>query len=583
MIANLALLPMNAGSVAPDVLSSHLLAKKTNNLNAAKQTFNQTKTSLKNEKNIIPEIQNANQQSKKPNIIKIKTSKKPGEWLGLNLKASGDVKIIGVEGNFKNGYESYKLTSQEVTLEGDVTFFSCTYSDLTTADMSRNYVLEEIYVGDNPLTDFPACPSENLTKISVGNCLLTALDLTKNYNLKILDCSGNKIKALNLTNNKSLTELRAATNELTSIDLSNNTQLRRVYVNANKLTEIKLGENINIDKFDCQKNRLTAIDLSKLVNLTNVCCYENALKVLDVTNNIKLTKLYCHTNLLKTLDVSKNTLLDVIECQNNELQTIDLSNNKELWTFYCQNNKFKSLDFTQNKSINEIMLYENEINANEMHKIIEMLPKKGKYDGAILVCINTKAENEGNVCRKEDVKQAVTKGFKVCDFNGGPYYTDYEGSDPMRYRVTILPSQHGKVSAEGMTEKQLESVEEGTTIKLIIIPDHNYALKSLTVYNTDIKERKEFKVSGDAEVKAIFESTDGVTEITDKNIIKFEHGRIILPDNTTNFMLFDLLGNLIMEGCNQKIIESKGLTNGRYILKYNSTDDDNKTIKFQIR
>ena len=66
-----------------------------------------------------------------------------------------------------------------------------------------------------------------------------------------------------------------------------------------------------------------------------------------------------------------------------------------------------------------------------MDALVASLPTVSQ--GYFLV-INTKDENEGNVCTKSQVAVAKGKGWKVYDYNGGVYdenyeYPEYEGSD----------------------------------------------------------------------------------------------------------------------------------------------------------
>ena len=60
-----------------------------------------------------------------------------------------------------------------------------------------------------------------------------------------------------------------------------------------------------------------------------------------------------------------------------------------------------------------------------MDALVGSLPTVSK--GSFYV-IDTKDENEGNICTKTQVVVAKEKGWKVNDYNGG-FLQEYEGSD----------------------------------------------------------------------------------------------------------------------------------------------------------
>ena len=80
-------------------------------------------------------------------VITMTTSKALGEKIGLAIKANGSVTIIGVqEAAQTDGYSKYyNLTSQTITIRGDVTLLYCSYSQLTSLDVSKNTALTTIF------------------------------------------------------------------------------------------------------------------------------------------------------------------------------------------------------------------------------------------------------------------------------------------------------------------------------------------------------------------------------------------------------------------------------------------------------
>ena len=214
------------------------------------------------------------------NVITFKTSKKIGETVRLYMEYSGAAPTLsGLTGTPESEkWITYTLTSQTVTIQGDVTELYCSYNQLTALDVSKNTALKGLFCYNNQLT---------------------ALDVSKNTALTTLSCSNNQLTALDVSGNTALTELDCFNNQLTTLDISQNTALTTLY---------------------CSKNQLTALDVSKNTELTGLSCSDNQLTTLDVSQNTALTTLYCSKNQLTALDVSKNTELGTLNCRGNQIK-----------------------------------------------------------------------------------------------------------------------------------------------------------------------------------------------------------------------------------------------------------------------
>ena len=214
------------------------------------------------------------------NVITFTTAKKVGEKISLFMKYSGAAPTLsGATGTPKSGKTiSYTLTSQTVTIGGDVTVLLCNDNQLTTLDVSKNTAL---------------------TTLDCSKNQLTALDVSQNTALKWLSCSYNQLTTLDVSKNTALTRLDCRKNPLTALDVSKNTKLKYLF---------------------CSKNQLTALDVSKNTALTSLTCSYNQLTALDVSQNTALTALYCYNNQLTALDVSQNTALTVLTCFNNQIK-----------------------------------------------------------------------------------------------------------------------------------------------------------------------------------------------------------------------------------------------------------------------
>ena len=255
------------------------------------------------------------------NYITLTTSKQPGETIYLSHAYTGSILISGVEeapgesttdtqtiDDNEVGKYAYTLTDQTVKIYGDVTYFRCSFQNVSS------------------------------------------IDVTSATNLKTLYCDNNSISTLNVTNNTALTLLHCARNQLTAITgLNQLTELKKLFCTSNKITTLDLKQNTKLDTLSCGVNKISALDLSKNTALKWIHCTYNPLTTLDVTNNplikyfacyncgltsitglkklTSMTEFDCHSNKLASLDISKNTALITINCSANQLTTLDLSDN----------------------------------------------------------------------------------------------------------------------------------------------------------------------------------------------------------------------------------------------------------------
>ncbi|AEE12987.1 leucine-rich repeat domain-containing protein [Porphyromonas asaccharolytica] len=212
-------------------------------------------------------------------VITMTTSKAVGETVKLRIEANGNVTIEGVKELPQLGKDkkNYTLTSQTITIHGDVTKLDCSDNQLTSLDLPKSTVLTWLW------------------------------------------CSGNQLTSLDLSNNTALTTLGCSNNQLTSLDLPKNTALTTLYCDRNQLTRLDVSKNAALTELGCSENQLTSLDVSKNTALTTLFCFENKLTSLDVSKNIALTELYCSNNQLTSLNVSRCARLNTLYCDSNRI------------------------------------------------------------------------------------------------------------------------------------------------------------------------------------------------------------------------------------------------------------------------
>ena len=157
------------------------------------------------------------------NVITFTTTKEVGETVNLQMSYTGDAPTLSGL-TVLPGSWTYTLTSQTVTITGDVTFFDCSKIQLTTLDVSQNTALIGLTCNYNQLT---------------------ALDVSKNTALEKLDCPNNQLTALDVSQNIGLIDLYCNNNQLTTLDVSQNTALEKLWCNGNQIKGEEMPRLVN--------------------------------------------------------------------------------------------------------------------------------------------------------------------------------------------------------------------------------------------------------------------------------------------------------------------------------------------------
>ena len=157
-------------------------------------------------------------------VITMTTSRAVGEEIGLSIKANGNVTIEGAQET--SYYDTYTLTltSQTVTIRGDVTELDCRESQLTSLDVSKDTALTRLVCFYNQLT---------------------SLDVSKNTALKILACQDNQLTSLDVSKNIALTKLLCSNNQLTSLNVSGCTRLTFIACTSNYIKGKAMTKLVN--------------------------------------------------------------------------------------------------------------------------------------------------------------------------------------------------------------------------------------------------------------------------------------------------------------------------------------------------
>ena len=338
-------------------------------------------------------------------VITMTTSKAVGETINLGIKANGNVTIEGVKETPQLGEyaKSYTLTSQTITIRGDVTTLYCGENQLTSLDVSGCTALTTLFCYRNQLTSLDVsgctaltwleCYVNQLTSLDLSGCValtklkcwvnqLTSLDVSDCTALTTLFCYHNQLTSLDVSGSSALVWLSCSSNPLTSLDASGCTALTTLYCSRTQLTSLNVlgctaltglsceGSQLTsldvsgctaLTRLQCYKNQLTSLNVSGCTALTDLHCYENQLTSLDVSSCTALTGLYCYENQLTSLNVSGCTALSGLYCYENQLTSLDVSGCTALTKLYCRINQLTSLDVSGCTSLTTLECYENQL------------------------------------------------------------------------------------------------------------------------------------------------------------------------------------------------------------------------------
>ncbi len=431
-------------------------------------------------------------------IITITTTSAVGEKIMLEVEANGDVAIEGVqeyEENYDYRYYYYtkKLTSQTITIRGDVTDLFCCIHSLTSLDVS-------------------GCPS--LTKLHCYNSQLTSLDLSRNPALTKLYCYRNKLTSLDLSKNPALTELNCSENKLESLNLSKNPALTELDCSENKLTSLDLSKNPALTELDCSENKLTSLDLSTTAPLVELNCSNNQLTALDVSQNAALTSLACDRNQIKG-EAMAQLIKGLPQLQLEDTHLFGIVSNAP-----DEGNVFFKADVERVRDKGW-----SPMRWNEERQQYE--PYAGKETETFAVTLTKEGEGTLSATGADDLKAVLYDTELTIEATPA---TGYEltaltanGTDILAtkkvtvkealevkatftkksFAVKLTKEGEGTITATGADD--LTAVPYGTELTIVATPTEGYELISLTAGEEDILATKKVIVTDNVTVKATFD------------------------------------------------------------------------------
>ncbi|MDE6368347.1 MAG: hypothetical protein K2K94_03835, partial [Muribaculaceae bacterium] len=275
---------------------------------------------------------------------------------------------------------------------------------------------------------------------------------------------------------------------------------------------------------------------------------------LDVSNNQILSSLDVSQNKLTLLQLGEQEKLTALNCSDNPLTTLDVTECPELTDLYYQNCQLSTLDLSKNSKLEWVYAFNNGISGESMANFIATMPE-ARTTGLIYI-VDTRADEESNVCTMDNVRAFAEKGWATMDYLGGTG-TDtqlgkfYPGCDYVPTvsdrKITLTTTRHAgekiTLNISSGANISINGVEEaGTSGKL------TYTLTSSTI-----------EIFGDV---SSFECPDNdITELSfsDPTLLKYiecQNNKIEVLDLSGARALTQLycqnnaLTSLNLEGCN---------------------------------
>lgn len=461
----------NAGSSALDVV-----ALKKDNVNA----------------------QTLEQEGNKDQIT-FRTDKSVGEeiYLEISYPLGSNIESITVEGatltksedlpNLLKSNRTYKLTSQEVRIIGEVSDFICANNKITSLDLSK-------------------CP--NLKTLKCSNNLLESLHVDNCTNLSILECNDNKIDYLDLSNAKNLQFLYCYKNLIENLIFSNDTR---------------------ISTLECYNNKIEELDLSYAKNLYSLNCSHNKITTLK-TSSERITEIVCSFNEIKELNISAAYHLNRFNCDFNKLNKLSIDNCPLLSVLFFKYNNISELNVQYNPKLIYVDAIESTTNMSLIEQLVASLPTVGDASNkqgdfrliSSLDIFNDFIEKYGKNVLKTLTKNLNNKGWKSADAHGteiiaSPYIsftTNKSVGETINVQLKMLPDANVEdIQLEGAT--LVSSTLKRDSERFSEYYFQTYKLTSNTV-----------KISGD-----ILELLCPNNELTSIDISNHELSILEFPDN----------------------------------------------------
>lgn len=400
------------------------------------------------------------------------TEKAVGSTINLELTIGSEtVQIEGIqeEGPY-SGAQTYTLTSQEITIHGQVTKFVANSDSLSSLTIENQPKLNWVECSDNLIEALYLQNFGSLTTLLAQNNRLKVLNLSGDTALTRVECYQNDLKGIAMTAFvRSLPFVPKGSAALRVIDtVAQNPADRNVCTKANVDTAVAHGwevyNHINggnygmgmpyagsdpvVDKehyfaFSRPEKASTMITLKMeqdgaepFVEGGEIKGWNGSGLTLDMTADTvfvygDFAEILAPLSELTFVDVTTCTNLTVLNVMLNQLETLDLEGCEKLDYIDCSFNRISSLKPLSNPFLRTVVCNGNRIEGSDMDLLVSSLPRLSKEDHGDLIVVDlTVTDGTENICSQEQVRKAMDKYWAVWDFNDGTPVQYWGYKDP---------------------------------------------------------------------------------------------------------------------------------------------------------
>ncbi|WP_455523557.1 T9SS type A sorting domain-containing protein [Porphyromonas endodontalis] len=460
------------------------------------------------------------------------TGMKALTYLGASATDVREIDLTGCTNLKWLKCDGSKLIKINLTAAKNLEVASLTMSSLSGIDLTGLTKLKNLDLNNNAISkidikDLPALESVVLSynpidAVSFSNCpKLEAISIKNKHQnsrltnftavglpaLKVLNLYGNKISTIKLEALPELSEVNLENNSLTAVDFSKCAEsLSEVGLGSNKFSgEFELKGLESLNKFTIENNKLTSFKVTGCVALSTLGVQKNELTSLDLTDCTgDLESIYASENKLTSIQLLGSH--QYLFLNDNQLTSINLSACKDLESIELGNNKLTALDLTGLNKLSEVNVYKNNIQGENMKKLIASLAAKESFSTGSLYAVQTRDPEEHNLCTSDDVKAAKEKNWNILDHRT---WANYPGAI-LRTIKCRTEGNGGSIKLNNQDGTSIQAYTD-TRVDVTITPDAGYGLKTLKFTPSeegaaaeDLFANSTFWVSKDGEVVASF-------------------------------------------------------------------------------
>lgn len=387
--------------------------------------------------------------------ISLKTTRKVGDKISLQLKSSGDIRVEGLNEPVKVGTDKaieYTIASQTVTIVGDVTELGCDGNDLTAINFFGTPVLTKLSCADNKIEHLSVVNCATLTTLNAKkNSLKTATvqGCTSLGQINIYDNSlagaamANFMRSLPSTKSGILriidTESVIEHNVATTTDVAiakekgwgvwdyfggGNYGMGKKYEGSepggDEVTPYFAGTTVTATQVQIEfaganvsESQMPVVEGAEIQQWTGRALQLGVTPGKEFRVYGDFTEIQGALCDLATADITRLPNLTYFMMVASELSSLDLSQSVNLNIINVYGNRLSTLDFSTCPHLRQVQCYGNNITGANMTAMINSLVSLSEADYGRIIIYDSSYEREHNLCLSSDVNIALDKYWAV--------------------------------------------------------------------------------------------------------------------------------------------------------------------------